>query len=237
MEFEQRYSRVADIPDPQEIVLLMGRGCFWKQCTFCDYHLDRGPDSESILLNHRVLDRVTGEFGRLTVLNSGSYFELPAETRDRIQHLVREKAIRHLHIETHWRLAERTRTLKEALAVDGIALHARIGIETFDEDFREDVMRKGMGKGVAVEAIADIYDECCLLFGMAGQTPEQFEADLAIAKAHFYRVYVNLFNDNTTAVNADPALIRWFVDTWYPRLQADDQVTALIENTALGVGD
>ncbi len=81
MKFEERYSRLPEDALPQEIVLLMGRGCFWKKCSFCDYHMDSGPDSESVSLNGRVLEQVTGEFGRLVVLNSGSYFELPEATQ------------------------------------------------------------------------------------------------------------------------------------------------------------
>lgn len=237
MEFSRRYSSLADDVQPQEIVLLMGRGCFWKKCSFCDYHQDSGPDSVSIPLNQRVLDQVTGQFGRLTVLNSGSYFELPKATRTAVEKLVLDKGITHLHLETHFRLAERTATFKKEMAEKGVAVHARVGIETFDEDFRERVMVKGMGFGIRPEAIAGIYDECCLLFGMAGQQPEQFETDLAIARQYFKRIYVNIFNDNSTAVRKDTALIEWFVNQWYPQLQTDPQVCVLIENTALGVGD
>ncbi|MDO4288425.1 MAG: radical SAM protein [Eubacterium sp.] len=237
MRFEDRYSRIAEGPEPQEIVLLMGRGCFWKKCSFCDYHEDRGSDAEAIPLDLRVLDQVTGEFGRLVVLNSGSYFELPREIRDKILEICRKKGIRHLHMESHWQMAEKTRALKAGLLAEGIALHPRIGIETFDEDFREDIMIKGMGRGISPEAIAEIYDECCLLFGMEGQSPAQFERDVAIARDHFSRVYINIFNDNTTAVKADPALIRWFMEKQYPALSKDPTFCVLVENTELGVGD
>ena len=60
--------------NPREIVLLRGSGCVWKKCTFCDYHFDASPDaSENFALNHTVLSHVTGEFGRLEVINSGSF--------------------------------------------------------------------------------------------------------------------------------------------------------------------
>lgn len=237
MLFEERYSCIAEGPQPQEIVLLMGRGCFWKQCSFCDYHEDRGPDEESISLDLKVLEQVTGEFGRLVALNSGSYFELPGVIRERIVEICREKQIHHLHMESHWRLAKQTGALKEALSEQGIFLHPRIGIETFDEDFREDVMIKGMGKGLKAKTIAEIYDECCLLFGMAGQTPEQLMKDIEIAGTYFDKVYLNIFNDNTTAVKADPGLIQWFMEGPYQALKKDPTFCVLVENTDLGVGD
>lgn len=234
MPFERRYSCLAE--DGQEIVLLMGRGCFWKRCAFCDYHLDAGPDELSVPINDRVLDQVTGKFGRLVALNSGSYFELPAVTRKRIEEVCLEKGIRHLHMESHWRLHDRVAELKTGLARKGIALHPRIGIETFDEDYREDVLDKGMGKGVAPEAIAGIFDECCLLFGMEGQSTEQFERDVAIAKAHFDVVYINIFNANSTAVRPDPELLSWFKGR-LAHYKKDPQLRVLVENTELGVGD
>ena len=64
--------------DPREIVLLRGRGCFYKKCTFCDYHLDAcSDDDENYEQNKSVLKQVTGVYGNLEVINSGST-KLPA---------------------------------------------------------------------------------------------------------------------------------------------------------------
>lgn len=234
MDFEDRYSRYE--PDRQEIVMLMGRGCFWKKCTFCDYHLDYGPDSVSIPLDHRVLDRVSGEFGSLVVLNSGSFFELPAEIQSRVIAVCREKQIKDLYLESHWLLHRRVAAFRDELKDMGITLHGRIGIETFDADFREDVMKKGMGKDIKPEEIAEIFDECCLLFGLKGQSVLQFKKDIKTAEKYFDRVYLNLFNPNSTACDADPELVSWFVDH-ADELAKRPKLRVLIENTALGVGD
>ena len=237
MKFEERYSCLPEDALPQEIVLLMGRGCFWKKCSFCDYHMDSGPDSVSVSLNNKVLKQVTGEFGRLVVLNSGSYFELPEETKKQVLEICRQRNICHLHMESHWLLREKTRVLKEKMDKEGICLHPRIGIETFDERYREEIMLKGMGYNREPSAIAEIYDECCLLFGMTGQSPEQFEKDMSTALKYFSRVYVNIFNDNSTAVKADPEMIRWFTVHSLPKLQKDPRISVLMNNTDLGVGD
>lgn len=234
MDFEQRYS---DFPAlKQEIVMLMGRGCFWKRCTFCDYYGDSGPDGQSVPLNRNVLQRVTGKYHRLVVLNSGSYFELPGETQAQIMAVCADQTITALHMESHWRFKDQVVALKKTLADAGIALHPRIGIETFDEGFREEVMDKGMGRGVTPKEIAGIFDECCLLFGMQGQSTGQFKKDLAIAKSHFKTVYLNLFNPNTTKVQADDNLVQWFIRN-APELKKDPQLVVLTEKTGLGVGD
>ena len=51
MEMSERYSCLSQGPQPMEIVLLMGRGCFWKKCRFCDYYDDAGEDAVSIPLD------------------------------------------------------------------------------------------------------------------------------------------------------------------------------------------
>lgn len=63
---------------PREFVLLQGTGCKWKQCTFCDYHED--VSSNSFVVNESVLRQVTGQYGVLDVINSGSAMELDGDT-------------------------------------------------------------------------------------------------------------------------------------------------------------
>ena len=76
-----RYS-VVDTKRKREIVLLRGSGCVYKRCTFCDYHLDRCNDEDAnFALNAEVLAHVTGCYGDLEVINSGSVFELSAALR------------------------------------------------------------------------------------------------------------------------------------------------------------
>ena len=76
----ERYNRIAN-KNQREIVLLQSFPCAWGKCRFCDYTDDNSRDKEAMLaLNSRVLSRVTGEFGVLEVINSGSCFELPEET-------------------------------------------------------------------------------------------------------------------------------------------------------------
>ena len=71
--------------------------CAWGKCRFCDYIEDNSIDRESMItLNRDVLSHVTGEFGVLEVINSGSCFELPKETLTDIRTVVREKHIQKL---------------------------------------------------------------------------------------------------------------------------------------------
>lgn len=76
----QRYGIINE-KNPREIVLLRGSGCVYKECSFCDYHLDKCSDeAENFALNSSVLSKVTGQYGDLEVINSGSVFELDEKT-------------------------------------------------------------------------------------------------------------------------------------------------------------
>lgn len=72
----ERYSKITD-KNNREICLLRAFPCAWGKCTFCDYIEDNGHDEAAMIsLNKSILDQVTGEFGVLEVINSGSCFEL-----------------------------------------------------------------------------------------------------------------------------------------------------------------
>ena len=85
---------------PREFVLLQSKGCKWGKCTFCDYHLDR--NSSPFETNRLVLSRVTGVYGVLDVINSGSAIELDSQTIDLINAIVEEKHIHTLWFEMHY---------------------------------------------------------------------------------------------------------------------------------------
>ena len=83
----QRYSLIHE-KMPREFVLLQSKGCKWGKCTFCDYHLDR--NSSPFETNRLVLSKVTGVYGVLDVINSGSAIELDSQTIDLINKVVEE---------------------------------------------------------------------------------------------------------------------------------------------------
>lgn len=87
----ERYSKILE-KRRREIVLLRGSGCVYKKCTFCDYHADRcSNEDENFALNSKVLNKVTGEFGDLEVINSGSVFELDGKTMELIKSICQKK--------------------------------------------------------------------------------------------------------------------------------------------------
>ena len=228
----ERYNRITN-KNQREIVLLQGRPCAWGKCRFCDYIDDNSRDREAMLaLNRRVLSRVTGEFGVLEVINSGSCFELPRETLEEIRRILRDKNIRHLYFEAHWMYRKHLQEMRDFM---GVPITFKIGVETFDYDFRENYLNKHADFHSAKE-VRRWFESPCLMVGIKGQTKEMIDDDIRLLKKYFPRGTINVFTDNSTDVKRDQALVDWFMDK-YAYLLEDPAVEVLYERTDFGVGD
>src|SRR5699024_7765942 len=157
-----RYSEI-EAKFPREIVLLKGSPCQWGRCTFCDYILDNSNDRDLMIRENRsVLENVTGKYGTLEVINSGSVFELPPETLEDIRNIVNEKKIKKLIFEAHWMYRHRVDEMRDYFK---ISIFYKTGVETFDNDFRQKVLKKGAGFQSAKE-VAKYFDSPCLMIGI-----------------------------------------------------------------------
>ena len=109
---------------PREFVLLQGAGCRWKKCTFCDYHED--VSSSPFAINEPVLRQVTGHYGVLDVINSGSAMELDDDTLALIKEVVREKRIHTLWFEAHYMYRKKLKAFAEKF--EGVSVKVRCGV-------------------------------------------------------------------------------------------------------------
>lgn len=227
----ERYSRITG-KNEREIVLLKAFPCAWGKCAFCDYIADNGRDeAEMIRQNRQVLSRVTGEFGVLEAINSGSCFELPKETLADIKRTVEMRGIQRLIFESHWIYRKRLGEMREYF---GIPVTYKMGVETFDDEFREKVLNKHADFQTPQE-VAAYFDSICLMVGIEGQTPEMIRKDISILKQYFRHGTVNVYNNNTTPIRRDEELVRWFMEE-YRWLLDDPEVEVLYEITDFGVG-
>lgn len=230
-----RYSVIHE-KNPREIILLRGTGCRWRKCTFCDYHLDCSKDKEAnFALNSSVIEQVTGVYRHLEVINSGSFPELDGKTMDLLLQLCRDKQINTLHFECHWLYRDKIPTLREKFGAVGTQLKIKTGVETFDYDYRENIFCKGIQEKDPAK-IAERFDECCLLFGIAGQTVKSMIDDIETGLKCFERVNVNIFVENQTAITPDESVIQRFVKDVFPLYEHNDRVDILLNNTDFGVG-
>ena len=230
-----RYSIITE-KNPREIVMLRGSGCKWRRCKFCDYHLDFLRDeSANYALNRSALAHVDGRYGKLEVINSGSLMDLDEATLTLIRDICLEKQIRELHFECHWMHRNELPAHRAFFTDAGITVKVKIGVETFDADFRERILDKGIDESDPT-VIAAGFDEVCLLFGLTGQTVDSMRSDIETGLAHFERVCVNLMIENTTRIKPDAAVLSEFMAHVYPIYRDDPRVDILLNNTDFGVG-
>ena len=235
-DFNPKRYDVITTKNPREIVMLRGSGCKWRRCTFCDYHLDFSRDEgENFQLNNSVLSHVTGIYHDLEVINSGSFNELDPETINIIEQICLAKNIHDLHFEMHWMHRQAIEGLRDRFGTKGIRVHVKMGVETFDSAFRDDVLKKGMNH-VTPEEIVPYADDVCLLFGLTGQTLSSMRHDLETGLRLFDRVCVNIMTPNTTRVQPDDAVIDIFRNNLYDRYIGNPRVDILLQNTEFGVG-
>ena len=225
-----RYSLI-DTKMPREFVLLQGRGCRWRKCTFCDYHLDSSINPFET--NREVLQRVTGKYGVLDIINSGSAMELDNQTIELIKQIVKEKNIETLWFEAHYMYRHRLATFASQFAPAKVKF--RCGIESFDPKLRNS-WNKGIAEDVTPEDVARYFSGVCLLCCTEGDSRERIIDDIAIAQRHFEYFSINLFCNNGTSVRRDEALATWFVEEVYPQIKDTEGIEVLIENTDLNVG-
>lgn len=220
----------------REIAMLVGQGCAWKRCRFCDYHLDFDSDpAVTFELNKKVLDNVTGIYQKLEIINSGSFVDLEADTMSYVLEVCRKREIKEVHFECHWQHRGEIPALHRRFGDEGIGVKVKIGVETFDRLFRESYLDKGIDEENPAR-IADYFDECCLLQGIPGQTAESMRWDIETGLEHFERVCVNIMQENGKAVKPDPGVIQSFIDLVLPEYENNVRVDILLYNTAFGVG-
>ena len=230
----ERYS-VIESKRKREIVLLRGRGCAYRKCAFCDYYDDECKnEDEAYSVNAEVLSKVTGKYGDLEVINSGSVFELDDRTLKLIKSVCVDKKISTLHFEAHWLYRNRIEELRKYF--EPIELKLKLGLETFDYDLREKVMRKGIAER-SPENIARGFNEANFLFGVSGQTAESMKSDIELGLKYFERICVNVFCENTAPLKPDGTVVREFIEKVYPLYADNYRVDILVNNTDFGVGD
>lgn len=228
-----RYSEITN-KNQREIVLLKSFPCVWGKCSFCDYILDNSKSEEEInKLNFKVLENITGKYKVLEVINSGSCFELPKATLDKIKDIIKDKNIEKLFLESHWSYKNKIQDMREYFE---IPITFKIGVESFDYDFRNNFLNKN-AKFKSVEELKTYFDSPCMMVGIKGQTKEMIDKDMDIVLNNFDHVTINVFVNNTSDIKRDDEIVNWFVDKYKDLLDKNPNIEVLYNNTDFGVGE
>lgn len=216
---------------PREFLLLQGTGCRWKKCSFCDYYNDTSKNPYEV--NKNVLNMVTGKYGVLDVINSGSALELDPETIKHLQKTVNEKNIKTLWFESHYMYRHKLNDF--AALFPECKVKFRCGVETFNPVLRK-IWNKGIPASVTPDDIAKYFKGICLLIGVKGQSFETIEKDILTAEKYYEYFSINAFVENSTPLKRDDALIERFKSELLPDIRQKDGIEILIDNTDLGIG-
>jgi hypothetical protein len=218
---------------PREVVLLKGLPCVWSRCTFCDYIDDNTTDQAAIRqVADEELMKVTGEFGRLQVINSGSIQELPLFLRERIRDLLKSRGIGEFWTESYWAYRRDYAATRAFFEVD---THLFLGVETFDDRLRNEVLGKSMHWD-SPDDVAAATDSICLMVGFRGQTKDSVRRDIDILRSKFRYGIVNLFSENRLSAGLmDEEIKAWFREE-FRWLEGEPNLDVLWNNTDFGVG-
>lgn len=227
-----RYSEIIN-KNQREIVLLKSFPCRWGKCSFCDYILDNSNSEDEInKLNFEVLNNITGKYKVLEVINSGSCFELPEATLYKIKEIIKEKKIKKVFLESHWSYKNRIQEMRDFFE---IPITFKIGVESFDYDFRNNFLNKN-AKFKSVEELKKYFDSPCIMVGIKGQTKDMIDKDMEIVLNNFDHATINVFVNNTSDIKRDDELVNWFIEK-YKFLDDNPKIEVLYNNTDFGVGD
>lgn len=214
----------------RELVLLRGGGCAWNKCSFCDFCDDHSQFGHLNYteVNQKVLSQVTGEFGVLQILCSGSFSELDILTVNHIKRLCVELNIRHLIIESHIMYKDSFDQLRNAFLPTKLSIIA--GVESFDVNYRELVLTKGYGF-VGARYIANQFNWCNLLYGLESSDLDRLKHDVLLALDYFEVVSINMFTDNTTTLKRDDAkVVEFFASDFFNQVVRNNPQIELLDS-------
>ena len=228
-----RYNKILE-KNIREIVLLKSFPCSYGKCKFCNYIEDNSIDKDEINnINFEILEKITGEFGVFEVINSGSVFELPDETLEKIKEITLDKNIKILYFEAYYGYINRLEEIRKKF--DNVEVRFRIGIETFDDNYRINTYGKNFEITTPIlKKISNEFYSACLLVCTVGQTKEMIAKDIKIGLENFKQITINVFIDNGTEVKQDKELVNWLMKE-YSYLKENPRVELLYDNKDLGV--
>lgn len=221
--------------EKREMVLLRGKPRSHREhCKFCDYYKDNLilKGDEIVLFNREVLSHVSGKFGVLEVINSGSVFELPQETIEEIRQLAIRKKITVLYFESFTSYIKMIPLLRYSFQKNGITLRFRAGLETFNEEFRINVLGKKIYNS-SLPSIKKEYYSTCLLVGIKGQTQDSVISDIEEGLSNFEKITVNVFCKNTKEIAIDSSLVNWFKKHAQEKLKGNPRIEIFLDTNIL----
>lgn len=222
-----RYGKVTK-KYPREILMLVGVGCVWGKCTFCDYHLDRNVSViKNFNINKKAIDMLTGEFKCVQVIDSGSTFELDFMTMIYLRDRCAKLGIEEIIFENHALYGQYRYMLDEVFGEVDIRIKSIVGAESLLPEFRDKYFNKGYGN-VTANQLSMEFEWVNILIGFKGDSLTRITTDASLALGYFERVTFNVFSPNSTSFERDDELIdKFYKSDLFANLKILDRVEIL----------
>ena len=146
--------------------------------------------------------------------------------------IIEEKKIHTLYFESHYLYKNKVQEMRDYF---GIQIIVKIGIESFNDEFRNQVLNKNVHYE-SIEELKQNFDSPCLMVGIQGQTKEMIDQDMALLQKYFDYGTISVYRNNSTPIKRDDELIEWFMNK-YQYLIDDPRYDFLYDPTDFGVGD
>lgn len=210
------------VVDTKAIVLLESLGCSWRKCSFCDYQKEKEPNYLSCVnMNDTILDELVETLGKyyksknpsitsLQIIDSASYSELPLSTFLRLPQICADNNISRAILEGHWMYRRDNYRVAKIFSKFNISTSFILGLESFNFETRELVLKKGMPQLKQEEIKQYGYDYVNILFGFEGDSLSRLATDLYTAKCNGLKVFLNIYENNSTKILRDNLLVEKF---------------------------
>ena len=116
---------------------------------------------------------------------------------------------------------------------DGVEVRFKVGVESFDENFRNNVLNKDLYYK-DISELTNYFENVCLMVGIFGQTEDMIREDISIGLKNFKRLTINVFINNGTSIKRDDNLVKWF-ENEFSYLEKYENIEILNDNKDFGV--
>ena len=156
---------------------------------------------------------------------------MPEITLGKIREIGHSKKIKAIWFEAYYIYKNRLQEIRDYF--DRVEVRFKVGIESFDENFRNNVLNKDLYYK-DISELTNYFENVCLMVGIFGQTEDMIREDISIGLKNFKRLTINVFINNGTSIKRDDNLVKWF-ENEFSYLEKYENIEILNDNKDFGV--
>ena len=205
---------------PKEVLYLQSTGCKWGNCEFCGYKDD--VSSDPYIVNGPVIKEVTGIYGTLDVVVSGSFTELDPKSLKKLKSVIKQKNIQELHIDLHYMYRSQIPEIRSFFAPCQLKIRCMVGSFLATKRL---LLKKGLSATATAKEIAKDFQGANLFCCFNGDSQESILIDISEGLQNFEYLSIKVAHDQSGFLHRDEVLAQWFIHELYPTLKKNPRIT------------